>query len=538
MTRHVELAPHEFAANFLFTDDDLDPYFGADYIIKQSDGSRSREFQHDGERWVVKLYYQDSNIVHPGEQNPQGTEFEIEEMREFRLAVARHPDEDDVGEQDFNAHLSPRWQGMEMENKHGEISEYNVPDGIHEGVNVKIKGSNIQFARYHDLLQSAARAVDLNPRYFEDFHDYSNVQDAERYVRLHKERSGPVHARDGPITQIAHLLQNDREGYRKLVQNDSDEHGRNLPGYYHTATLDPRRIREAFPNHRLPKEIKHYYAREALSKPDDHPLRHPKLGASYQVSRWDETYDLDPQSLADLEKELDETVLSTLAEAGIPICPPDDTNGPFVPDAYWTPEAVETDRNVIDLNLTEIQSTQKSVVLKHVADGLSPVEWESLETLVTDGGTVSPADIAQENDRHVDTVRRALKRLPELIEHDYGEVKLRSDHIAEHVHEAVEQARNATRRAVEATAKAKEAAERGVDESSSALMAFCAKHGIDTDDSHEARMRLRMHGVSNVSARLKEAYRLWVDSGRDPQRFREAQVDLGERGFSDAWRFL
>jgi len=41
------------------------------------------------------------------------------------------------------------------------------------------------------------------------------------------------------IAGLAHLLENDRQGFRKLVQNDDDEQGRNLPGYYHTVTLGP-----------------------------------------------------------------------------------------------------------------------------------------------------------------------------------------------------------------------------------------------------------------------------------------------------------
>jgi len=46
---------------------------------------------------------------------------------------------------------------------------------------------------------------------------------------------------------------------------------------------------EAWPEHDLPKEVKHYYAREAFQADPDDPLAHPKLGASYQVSRWDDT---------------------------------------------------------------------------------------------------------------------------------------------------------------------------------------------------------------------------------------------------------
>lgn len=132
---------------------------------------------------------------------------------------------------------------MEIENDQGERSEYSVPETITEAVNVKINGSNIDFRRYHELLCRAAESVGIHRRYFDRPHSFSNVQDAERYVRLDSDRSGPTHARDGPIASMAHLLENDRDGYRKLVQNERDEKGRHLPGYYHTVTLGPRRSR-------------------------------------------------------------------------------------------------------------------------------------------------------------------------------------------------------------------------------------------------------------------------------------------------------
>ena len=537
----VELAFHEYAANYLFDDHALKPFFACDSRVKDGDGSQVAEFEIGSERWVVKLYYQDSGIVHPGPENPQGTPFKINEIREFRLSVSRHPEEDPVGEQSFNAHLAPRWQGMEIEDDQGERSEYSVPETITEAVNVKINGSNIDFRRYHELLCRAAESVGIHRRYFERPHPYSNVQDAERYVRLDSDRSGPVHARDGPIASMAHLLENDRDGYRKLVQNERDEKGRHLPGYYHTVTLGPRRVSEAFPGHTFPREVKHYYSREAAGMDDDEPLANPKLGASYQVSRWDETIGVTDDDLEDLITQLDETVCSVMADAGLPIHPADDDRGnglgPFVPDAYFDPTE-EHDVNVVSLDLTQIRETQESVVVKHLSDGLSPVEWEALETLVTDGGQVSPEDIAEEHGRHVDSVRRALKRIPELVESEYGSVSLRSNHVAEMVHDAVQEARDATRRAVEAGAKALEAAERGIDETTSALVAWCAKHGVDVDDRQEARVMLRLQGVENVEARLKEAYRLWTDAGKDPARFRSAQVDLGERGKSAAWRWL
>lgn len=541
MTLTVEPAPHEFAANFLFDEDGLAPFFAADSQVKSGGGSQYGEFTIDDERWKVKLYYQSSNVVHPGDQLPGGTPWRLEEMREFRLKVKRHPSEDPVGEQSFNAHIQPRWQGMEVEHSDGAVREYSVPQGFEEGLNIKIQGSNIEFARYLPLLRRGASAVGIRSDYFETLHEYSNIQDAERYVRLHKDASGPIHSRDGPIASMGHLLENDRQGYRKVVQNDDDEHGRNLPGYYHTVTLGPRRVREAFPDHSLPKEVKHYYARQAASMDDDNPLAHPKVGVSYQVSRTDETLEVSEAGIAQLERELDQTLLSVLADAGLDIAP-QNGGGPFVEDAYFEPVVTNDGPDPVGLDLTQVKSDQESIVVRQLSDGLSPVQWESIQTLVADGGELAPADIADEHDRHVGSVRRALRELEDLVDREYNTVTLRSNYIAELVHEAVDEAREATRRAADAGAKAIEASRRGLNESMSAFIAWAARHGVDVDDAldrQEARMTLRFGETGQETRRaIREGFRVWREAGLPEERYRTARIRFDDGSFGQAWHYL
>ena len=94
------------------------------------------------------------------------------------------------------------------------------------------------------------------------------------------------------------------------------------------------------------------------------------------------------------------------------------------------------------------------------------------------------------------------------------------------------------RRTVEAGAKVLKPAERGVDEKSESLIAWAAWHGVDIDDLSDVRPFLRMGGIEHVRRRIKEAYRLWCDSGRDQHCFRSAKIDLGKREFTTAWRWL
>lgn len=541
----VRPACHEFTANAIFNEHGLKPFFGADAATKQAGGSRKSTFTDHGETWNATLYYQDSGFCVPESgSTPGGTEISVDEIREYRIAIDRHPDEDSVGQQGLNAHIAPRWDGMKVEKNDGTKKKFSTPDGLGDAVNVRVSGSNIEFTRYLTLLQSAAESVGINGWYFSerDLHEYSNVVDAERYVRLFKDRSGPVHARDGPLASMGHLLENDRAGYRALVQNDTDPHGNQSPGYYHTATLGVERVRELMPDHTFPREIKHYYAREHASKPNSHPLAHPKVGVSYQTSKWDQSLGWD--EISELTRQLDETLHSVLADAGIPVRSGNmgdgqGGTGPFKPDPYFA--AVDHDApddHLYSFDLTQVRHDQQSVVVRHIADGMSPVEWESLETLVTDGGEVSPKDIAQAHDRHEDSVRRALNRIEELVEREYGRVSLRSSFIADLVHEQVKEAREATRRAVETGAKALSAAERGLDEHTSAFIAWAAKHDIDVNDAGDARMVLRMEGVERVRRAVEEGYRLWTDAGRDPGRFRQAKLKLGEKGHGIAWHWL
>lgn len=235
-------APHEFTTNFVFDENGLDPYFGADSQVKAGGGSQTGRFAHDGEHWVAKLYYQESGLLPPdGGKTPAGTPWGIEQIREFRIQVKLSGDA--VGKKRFNAHISPRWQGMKAEKSGGYVTEISVPADVEEGVNVRVSGANIPFVKYQPLLRKAADAVGISGWYFRSPHAFSNVVDAARYVRLHTSRSGPIHARDGPIAKMGHLLEDDRSGYRKLVQNDQDDGSERLPGYYHTVTLGQRRVR-------------------------------------------------------------------------------------------------------------------------------------------------------------------------------------------------------------------------------------------------------------------------------------------------------
>jgi hypothetical protein len=543
----IQCAPHEFAANFVFHG--LDPWFAADSIVKDHGGSTGYiDFESAGERWQARLSYQSSNLLPPaGGQTLAGTTIQHETIREFRFKVRRHPEEDSVEKQDFVAHIAPRWHephedakktGMWGEKKDGSITKVTVPARLTEGVNVRIDGSNIEFGRYRQLLDRAAEAAGLSAYHFETPDDeLSNVLDAEMYVRLDREQSGPIHARDGPLARMGHLLEHDRTGRRKLDQNDDDNHGRNLPGFYHTATLDRARIREAFPSHHLAKEVKHYYAREALAMPDDHPLRHPKLGASYQRSFMrhdDDPIRPDADSLDELRTELVETVLSVLDSAGLDLDPSLGSDL-YVSDAYFDADRREDVRDLPRLELDHIQHEQENTVITTFAElgGLSPVEQETIETLLADGGQVSPTDVAEKHGRHVDSVRRAARRIDDLLDRTYGEIRIRSSYVAGLLSDAIDRAKEAFSTAAKTIDTVRRAEDRGLDESTSAFLAWAASHGVDHKDARDARLELRLgkvEGVRELKAKVSIGFNKWLEAGRDRTRYTSATVKAQKPG--------
>jgi len=490
--RIVEPACHEFTVNLNYAEHGLNPWFAADAVVKQHDGGTTLEavdLPSLDQTADVSIRYQDGNLLPPdGGETPAGTEIEMETIREYRIHVSANDGMGGLKSIDF--HLRPRWYKQEAEKSDGETITLQ-PGGLTspatDGVSVKAAGSNVAFEKYDQLLAEAADALGINSWYFSEPHETSNIQDAARYVRVHESVSGPIHARDGPLVGLAHVLENDRDGYRKLVQNDSDERDVQKPGFYHTATLGPDRIREIWPNHALPKEVKHYYKKDYYERSDG--LAHPKLEAAYQTSRTDETLHFTPENVEQVKRELDETVFAVLADAGLDLRAGGDT---YVADEIFTAENDMTDAAIVDLNLSEIRHEQEAVVYKHLVDGgLSPIEQEALGTLVTDGGDVSPTDIAEEHERHTDAVRRALRRMDDLIEREYGRVSLRSTYAAELVHDAIQEARAAASRATEATAHALEAADRGLDEKTSAFVAWAEAHDVNfTERDNGVSVRL------------------------------------------------
>lgn len=510
----VESAPHEYEAHYFY--DGLGLWLAADSLTSPT-GSVSGQFEDDGEIWSVTLSFQESGLAPPDSGvTPGGTEIDHDTIREYRLNATV---QDDIEEKKVKCHIAPRWKGLQSED--GEDAAKAAWDAG-DGTNLKVNSSNVEYDRVQQLIERMAVNVRINSMHVSESNrrdEYTTVTDAARYVRLNKQHSGPIHGREGPLARMAHLLESDRTGYRKIVQDDTKK-----SGYYHTVTLGLMRVRNAWPDHSFPREIKHYYKKHPDAYDGEYNLDHPKLEISYQRSRWDESLGIEDHDR--ITDEINETILSILESADLPVAPGEGDRDAktYLPDAYFTADTTERDQ-FPTLSLGRVESDQRNVVVRQLADGLSPVEWGSVKTLVADGGEVSPKDIADDHGFHPDSVRKALRRISDMVEREHGSVSLRSHYVAEQVADAVEEAKESVSAAVNAASHALESAEREqVSERTDELIAFCQSHGISISE-REKRVAVKMGRLSDsgqwsdILVRLKD---IWTAAGRDPQRLREA----------------
>jgi hypothetical protein len=533
--RFIEPQCHEFKAQYNF-DAGLDAIFAADSRIKDGGGSVREQFAAFGEVWSVSLSYTaDNGLMAPeGNETPHGTEWQIDNIREYELKVDAVEGDDAAGQKSFYSRLRPRWDRMRTQDSKGNIRSLSVP--FDEGYNLKVQGSNIDFEHYQQLIKQAFLAVGLSGSYFDADarHESSTLTQAEVYVRVHEQASGPIHARDGPLARLGHLLEHDRGGRRRIEQADVTETGEVCPGFRHQAGVDEKRVQQVWPKHQLPKQFKHYKVREATSVSGT--LSHPKVGCIFYPKLWRDrsnNWGVSQSDIQQLYRELESGLLSILHDAGLDVT----SSQSYVSDDYFCADTSERSVNVVDLPLEEIEHDQQSVVIKHLSDGLSPIQQQTLETLVTDGGTVAPQDIADDGNFHHDSVYRCLDTMDDLIEREYGSVSLRSTHVADLVHTAVEEAKERTREAVKAGARAVEAAERGLDESTQAFLAWASRYidgyqeetthdgvhiNVGTleetfDDRHEAKRRIRKL--------LRDGLEKWRAMGKDEIQWRLGRVE-------------
>lgn len=512
----IEPAYHEFDANLIFDEYGLDPFWALESLIREEDGGpvlaevESPEEDVD-ETLKIKLFYQPSGIGslnHPDQR--------VETIREYRIKWYL---DDEIQEKSGSFHIAPRTP--EMVDRDGDLIQIGRSLGL-VGINVRAQGSNFPFQHYPELLSRAFDALDLNPGYVDPdlIHAKSNIGDLAMYVRIHRDKSGPLTAVDGIINRVANLLAADREGYSKHIADD-----RKAPGSYHSATIGAERARRLgpeYPKHALPKEIKHYLPRSPDAfDPEEDALAHPKLEVAFAQKLIDERPKF--RALEDVAHELEEVLINVIQWAGLPprayeyvlegaeeeVDPEEDRSrdgnpGYFVADQYWKPqESARSDIQLLNDPTPDIRDEQESIVYHFLIEDFTPSAREIAQVLVADGGSLSPEEIADRADLNTQTVRRQTReRLDDVIDRAYGEVKLASTFIAERVSDVLATYREELKGASVAAARALEL-EGG--KYRSAMSELVARYGLEVDDRDDARVALRFNEVFRSRDGLDDA---------------------------------
>jgi len=510
---------HELDAHFHLVRDGLKPYYQLTNVRKDHDwsvGKPTATFQSDGETFHACLDFDPQPIVPWSDPS-----YNLETAYLYRIYFVCADETYDQERADRSQRVKggtitfkPRWPDMKRRKKADDDGEkeWSGPVTDVDGymdlgkpyLNARVQGSNIDFDRYPDLLGEAAAAFGIPRRYFDTFHETSNVSDAAVYARIMRDESGPVYAADGPIARMHSLLESDRSGYRKHVEDH-----RERPGDYVTSVLDDRRAKKVIRGHKIGKEAKHYYMKDPETYNPDQFGYHPKLEVGFQTSATDETvyWDRDDGELDrhDLRRELEELLANLLDWSGLDLTGGDQ----YQEDAYFDPDDREhRSLKLVDCPLPEIESEQEQAIMRLWGD-MNPSDRATVDTLLSDGGELSPQDVADETGYCYDTILRAVDRLEEFVEHTYGQLAIKSDYAAQEMVKRVRSAEEQFRRSIGAATMQVADDARGVDTDSFDRFVNAYDVGID-ESRNDCRMLLKPRYVAadldDAKYLAKEAY--------------------------------
>ncbi|MFP9059845.1 hypothetical protein ACLI4R_04850 [Natrialbaceae archaeon A-chndr2] len=166
---------------------------------------------------------------------------------------------------------------------------------------------------------------------------------------------------------------------------------------------------------------------------------------------------------------------------------------------------------------------------------------EVLETLVTDGGEQHPQQIANNTERGISTIYRALERLHGIFRNEGASVSFASKKYEQEIAAIVESTEHQIENAADRAAKILDLETRQA--ALSAWQKWCQKYAAkitDVTDENQPTVRIdtilsRLKSTSypNLQEVLSEGVDDWHRDGRDPGELLEATVKW--RAGGDAW---
>jgi cytochrome c556 len=474
----VRPQPHEFDTHLHFSEYSLKPYYALDSVRKDYDGWRvdgkpTAKFEFDDTTWSACFDYQHQPILPP--DSSAVPSYRLETTPLFRLYFVAEDKLYDGERADRSERVRggtvtvrPRWPDMKVkDDETGEVSDAEGYMDIGQPyVDVQVQASNIDFDDYLPLVQELLAAYSINRKYVANPDPTSNVNDAAVYARPRRSVSGPVYAGDGPIERIHQLLESDRSGVRRHHADHSK-----LPGYHVATTVDSPRARQLVKGHQLGKEVKHYYPQYPENRSPDDPLYHPKVEVSLQTDVtdqtvwWEERDDRpDEPDRHDLRRELEEVLLNVLDWSGLSTGT-NDKGGTYVSDAYFKrDDEKRASRKAVDCPLPKIENDQKTRTIQQWRN-MTESDEAVVEELLSDGGEVSPGDVAESSGYCYRTIREACHRLEDLVDWSYGQLEIASEYqkqlLLDRVRAAKENFEDTVNATVAEVADVERAADRG-----------------------------------------------------------------------------
>ena len=499
--------PHEFGANLLFTEHELDPYWAFRSVVSDYGGGASEvvAVEHEGNTYDVSLGHQKGGLA-PREDD------DIQTVYEYRL----HLEQRGNPERKADFLIQPRWHNM----KSKDGNPVSTPKVV--GVNVKTQGANIEFKEYPSLLRKASARLGVNMSYFENVHGYSTVYDAARYVRVRDGKSDTIYGTNGTLRRIRELVAD--TGYTKLVSDDVEK-----DGYYHTVTFGNEGAQDLL-EHRYAKEIKHYHVKNPQNV--EGALRHPKVEVAYQNSKCSHTVKW--SDLEDLSRELDEALLNVLNWSELPYR---DDGFTYINDRYHENENVARDRQVVTDPTPDIRDEQEARVIRHLR-GLNDSDVQVLDELVNSGGAKTATELEEKGEYSLSTVYRVLERMDSLVRHEKGEIRIASEFMARRLNDAVQAAQDQVRDALELSAEVIEETTEDLERRGGALREWLKTYGVELEDDPKKRaeMKVERKRGRDIKEVLREGLRAWERTGREKRRFLNAEVQQWNDEY-EAWQY-
>ena len=106
------------------------------------------------------------------------------------------------------------------------------------------------------MFRCSVQAFDVNPSYFREMRDSSVIYECERYVRLHRDTTGPLTEIRGVFDRVYSLAGEPNKRYRMQVDDS-----RKIEGYLAYVVLGTNAVESVFPNQSFANTQGHKYVK-------------------------------------------------------------------------------------------------------------------------------------------------------------------------------------------------------------------------------------------------------------------------------------